>query len=70
MMSSYWTNFARTGDPNGPGLPRWPAFHEHRQTLLRIKARPELGTPEKARMELIDAWETEVRKLGVKPPSD
>jgi para-nitrobenzyl esterase len=32
-MSDYWTNFAKTGDPNSPNLPVWPKFGASNQVL-------------------------------------
>jgi para-nitrobenzyl esterase len=32
-MMSYWTNFAKTGDPNGAGLPVWPKYGDDRQLI-------------------------------------
>jgi para-nitrobenzyl esterase len=33
-IQKYWTNFAKTGDPNGPGLVAWPKFSTATQQLL------------------------------------
>jgi len=33
VMIAYWTNFAATGDPNGAGLPPWPAFTQQRESV-------------------------------------
>ncbi len=42
MMSAYWANFIKTGNPNGKGLPQWPAYSAtDKQTMV-------LGTQTKA----------------------
>jgi para-nitrobenzyl esterase len=56
-MTSYWVNFAANGDPNGKGLPQWPAFKDktsERTMVLgdKVEASPSL---EPARIALYDA---------------
>jgi len=36
LMSQYWVNFAANGDPNGKGLPKWPAFDENKSPNLIV----------------------------------
>lgn len=36
LMSAYWVNFAKAGDPNGTGLPRWEPFSRSSQRVQFI----------------------------------
>ena len=55
QMARYWTNFAKTGDPNGPDLPAWPRFTEAHPEVMDLKTNPAAGAlPGWARLELID----------------
>ena len=35
-VSTYWTNFAKHGDPNGPGVPAWPEFAEKNRQVMYV----------------------------------
>jgi para-nitrobenzyl esterase len=35
-MQTYWTNFAKTGDPNSPGLPPWRAWTSEKEDYLEF----------------------------------
>lgn len=37
IMIKYWTNFAKTGDPNGGSLPFWPVYREGEETVMYLK---------------------------------
>ncbi|MEE4193301.1 MAG: carboxylesterase family protein [Halieaceae bacterium] len=39
LVQSYWVNFARTGNPNGEGLPRWPSYSDDAH-YLELNSRP------------------------------
>jgi para-nitrobenzyl esterase len=36
LMMSYWVNYAAAGDPNGPGLARWPAWDSKNDEVMEI----------------------------------
>lgn len=36
IISSYWVNFATTGDPNGKGLPGWPAYDPDKDAVIEL----------------------------------
>jgi para-nitrobenzyl esterase len=36
QMQQYWTNFAKSGNPNGEGLPAWPRFAAAAQQVMEL----------------------------------
>ena len=57
MMNTYWTNFAKNGNPNGGGLPEWPLYNKKTNRLMEIQADgAAVGKmdPKKERLDLIE----------------
>ncbi len=59
-MVTYWTNFAKYGDPNGKGVPSWPAFSDQHPELMYFAGTPHTGpVPNEDGLKVLDdyfAW--------------
>ena len=56
-VSTYWTNFAKHGDPNGPGVPQWPRFTESDRQVMYLKNEARPGpVPSAAALEVLDGY--------------
>ncbi len=64
-MHAYWVNFARTGNPNGDGLPVWPVYSSKKNEILDVQpdGKP-VGKPDprKARLDVIEKAVKDVKK--------
>ncbi len=61
-MAAYWTNFAKTGNPNGVGLPEWPAYEaKSGDQVMHLKAESAAApAADRTRYEFVE-------QLGAKP---
>lgn len=56
-MITYWTNFAKHGDPNGEGVPAWPAFSDTNPLVMHFSQKPHIGpVPDLESLKVLDAY--------------
>ncbi len=57
LMNAYWVNFAKTGNPNGEGLPEWPLNNSETNKILEIERDGSTvgkTDPTKARLDVVE----------------
>lgn len=56
-MSTYWTNFAKYGHPEGKGVPAWPAFSIAKPNVMYFNKTPHIGAvPSAESLKVLDAY--------------
>jgi para-nitrobenzyl esterase len=69
QISSYWTNFAKTGDPNGKALPNWPRYAPEAFSVMHIGPETKaLVDTTRPRYQLLDAVVANRVKKAAPPP--
>jgi para-nitrobenzyl esterase len=57
VMATYWTNFAKYGDPSGEGVPVWPAFSDANPVVMYFNQTPHTGpVPSAESLKSLDAY--------------
>jgi len=57
LMATYWTNFAKYGNPNGKNLPNWPEFKEKNPSVMYLDSIPRQGpVPKPDKLELMEQY--------------
>jgi para-nitrobenzyl esterase len=56
LIQTYWTNFAKTGDPNGRGAPVWPSFDSREHVLDMADTVRAVELPLRREYELMDRY--------------
>ncbi len=71
-MATYWTNFAKRGDPNGTGVPAWPAFGERNPAVMHFQRKAYVGpVPSAEALQVLDgyfAWRRSAEGAAVAAP--
>ena len=64
LMQQYWVNFAKTMNPNGENLPKWPVYEDGQKTVMQFNNGASLiDYPNKEKITLIDHFMEYVRQL-------
>jgi para-nitrobenzyl esterase len=62
IIQQYWVNFAKTGNPNGKGLPYWPTFDASKPTTMQFSNGASLiMLPNREQIEFVDRFYQWVR---------
>lgn len=56
-MGNYWINFTKYGNPNGEGIPFWPAFSRNNPEVMYFGKTPHTGpVPDQEALEVLDSY--------------